>query len=233
MLAIVAITIINRNLVHQLKNVRLIVDLAKLLQNTKILRNKKANLGTKLTKLCSYKSAWPRLNRDLDCLHWTVQYKSAVKVVEVLATDDDDRSKGNGPSFVFRMDPNAADIIRASFKVEHDPSRLLFFLHFPPVILFGSLFDCYSSRSTFSSKVFFLLLPLFFVFHCVLYVFLPIPFLGVYEYTVINAFTVRWDGPEISAVFRTKHELWNDKKTKYMKENVKKRIYKRKINFKW
>jgi hypothetical protein len=46
-------------------------------------------------------------------------------VVEVLATDDDDRSKGNGPSFVFRMDPNAADIIRASFKVEHDPSKLL------------------------------------------------------------------------------------------------------------
>ena len=29
------------------------------------------------------------------------------KVVEVLATDDDDRSKGNGPSFTFRMDPNA------------------------------------------------------------------------------------------------------------------------------
>ena len=43
------------------------------------------------------------------------------KVVEVLATDDDDRSKGNGPSFTFRMDPNAQDVIRASFKVEHDP----------------------------------------------------------------------------------------------------------------
>jgi len=43
------------------------------------------------------------------------------KVVEVLATDDDDRSKGNGPSFTFRMDPNAEDAIRASFKVEHDP----------------------------------------------------------------------------------------------------------------
>ena len=39
------------------------------------------------------------------------------KVVEVLATDDDDRSKGNGPSFTFRMDPNAQDVIRASFKV--------------------------------------------------------------------------------------------------------------------
>jgi len=44
------------------------------------------------------------------------------KVVEVLATDDDDRSKGNGPPFTFRMDPNAADEIKASFKVEHDPS---------------------------------------------------------------------------------------------------------------
>ncbi|CAA9998827.1 unnamed protein product [Nesidiocoris tenuis] len=42
------------------------------------------------------------------------------KVVEVLATDDDDRSKNNGPPFTFRMDPNADDIIRASFKVEHD-----------------------------------------------------------------------------------------------------------------
>ena len=47
------------------------------------------------------------------------------KVVEVLATDDDDRSKGNGPSFTFRMDPNAHDNIRASFKVEHDPSKIL------------------------------------------------------------------------------------------------------------
>ena len=50
------------------------------------------------------------------------------QVVEVLATDDDDRSRGNGPSFVFRMDPNAADVIRASFKVEHDPSKYFFYL---------------------------------------------------------------------------------------------------------
>ncbi|XP_047118591.1 neural-cadherin-like [Schistocerca piceifrons] len=42
------------------------------------------------------------------------------KVVEILATDDDDRSKSNGPPFTFRMDPNADDVIRASFKVEHD-----------------------------------------------------------------------------------------------------------------
>ncbi|XP_059485823.1 neural-cadherin isoform X5 [Neocloeon triangulifer] len=42
------------------------------------------------------------------------------KVIEILATDDDDRSKSNGPPFTFRMDPNADDVIRASFKVEHD-----------------------------------------------------------------------------------------------------------------
>lgn len=54
------------------------------------------------------------------------EHSAPRKVVEVLATDDDDRSRGNGPSFVFRMDPNAADVIRASFKVEHDPSKYLF-----------------------------------------------------------------------------------------------------------
>ena len=44
------------------------------------------------------------------------------KVVEILATDDDDRSKSNGPPFTFRMDPMADDYIRASFKVESDNS---------------------------------------------------------------------------------------------------------------
>nr|XP_033339374.1 neural-cadherin isoform X9 [Megalopta genalis] len=42
------------------------------------------------------------------------------KVVEISATDDDDRSRGNGPPFTFRMDPKADDVIRASFKVESD-----------------------------------------------------------------------------------------------------------------
>ncbi|XP_045534256.1 neural-cadherin isoform X3 [Papilio machaon] len=42
------------------------------------------------------------------------------KVAEILATDDDDRSKSNGPPFQFRLDPGADDIIRASFKVEQD-----------------------------------------------------------------------------------------------------------------
>ncbi len=57
----------------------------------------------------------------------------------MLATDDDDRSKGNGPSFVFRMDPNAADIIRASFKVEHDPSTFLRLLYPLVGLLFFSV----------------------------------------------------------------------------------------------
>ncbi|XP_066596420.1 LOW QUALITY PROTEIN: neural-cadherin-like [Prorops nasuta] len=48
------------------------------------------------------------------------EYAPHRKVVEILATDDDDRSKTNGPPFTFRMDPNAGDIIRASFSVEHD-----------------------------------------------------------------------------------------------------------------
>ncbi len=50
------------------------------------------------------------------------EHTSARTVVEVLATDDDDRSKSNGPPFIFRMDPSADDVIRASFKVEHDQS---------------------------------------------------------------------------------------------------------------
>ncbi|XP_025153789.1 neural-cadherin isoform X3 [Harpegnathos saltator] len=48
------------------------------------------------------------------------EYAQTKKVVEILATDDDDRSRSNGPPFTFRMDPNANDVIRASFKVESD-----------------------------------------------------------------------------------------------------------------
>ncbi|XP_064467310.1 neural-cadherin-like isoform X1 [Ornithodoros turicata] len=43
-------------------------------------------------------------------------------VQEVLATDDDDRSKNNGPPFTFRMDPTAPDAIQQFFSVEHDPT---------------------------------------------------------------------------------------------------------------
>lgn len=45
------------------------------------------------------------------------------KVIEVLATDDDDRSKSNGPPFTFRIDPMAEDFIRAAFKVEQEQSE--------------------------------------------------------------------------------------------------------------
>ncbi|XP_015602417.1 neural-cadherin isoform X3 [Cephus cinctus] len=48
------------------------------------------------------------------------EYAQPRKVAEILATDDDDRSKTNGPPFTFRMDPNADDVIKASFKVESD-----------------------------------------------------------------------------------------------------------------
>nr|XP_034190810.1 neural-cadherin isoform X1 [Osmia lignaria] len=48
------------------------------------------------------------------------EHSQTKKVVEILATDDDDRSKSNGPPFTFRMDPKADDVIRASFKVESD-----------------------------------------------------------------------------------------------------------------
>ncbi|XP_014204908.2 neural-cadherin-like [Copidosoma floridanum] len=48
------------------------------------------------------------------------EFLPARKVVEILATDDDDRSKSNGPPFTFRMDPKADDVIKVSFKVESD-----------------------------------------------------------------------------------------------------------------
>jgi len=63
----------------------------------------------------------PKLLRDYRPV--LPEHVPARKVVEVLATDDDDRSKSNGPPFTFRMDPNADDVIRASFKVEHDQSE--------------------------------------------------------------------------------------------------------------
>lgn len=66
----------------------------------------------------------PKLLRDYRPV--LPEHVPARKVVEVLATDDDDRSKSNGPPFTFRMDPNADDVIRASFKVEHDQSKYTF-----------------------------------------------------------------------------------------------------------
>ena len=49
-----------------------------------------------------------------------MEHSPPQKVEEILATDDDDRSKGNGPPFTFRMDPNAPDIIKKFFEIQHD-----------------------------------------------------------------------------------------------------------------
>ncbi|XP_034471954.1 putative neural-cadherin 2 [Drosophila innubila] len=45
---------------------------------------------------------------------------SARKIVEVAAKDVDDRQRGNGGPFSFRLDPLASDEIRVGFKVEYD-----------------------------------------------------------------------------------------------------------------
>lgn len=45
------------------------------------------------------------------------------KLIEIFAVDDDDRLKGNGPPFQFRLDPIADDLIRSSFRVEQDTSK--------------------------------------------------------------------------------------------------------------
>ena len=50
------------------------------------------------------------------------EHSAPRKIVEVLAIDDDEWQRGNGPPFTFRMDPNASDVIRKHFKVEHVPS---------------------------------------------------------------------------------------------------------------
>ncbi|RWS24798.1 Pt1-cadherin-like protein, partial [Leptotrombidium deliense] len=42
------------------------------------------------------------------------------KITEILATDDDDRSKGNGPPFYLKMDTNAPEEIKMFFQVQHD-----------------------------------------------------------------------------------------------------------------
>ncbi|CAG0882382.1 unnamed protein product, partial [Cyprideis torosa] len=44
------------------------------------------------------------------------------KIADISATDDDDRSKSNGPPFYFRMDPSAEDRVKESFQVEHNPT---------------------------------------------------------------------------------------------------------------
>ncbi|UYV67730.1 hmr-1 [Cordylochernes scorpioides] len=62
----------------------------------------------------------PRFLRDYRPV--IMEHSPPQKVEEILATDDDDRSKGNGPPFTFRMDSNAPDIIKQFFEVQHDPT---------------------------------------------------------------------------------------------------------------
>lgn len=50
---------------------------------------------------------------------------SGRKIVEITAKDADDRLRGNGGPFTFRLDPLASDEIRAGFKVEYDRSKCL------------------------------------------------------------------------------------------------------------
>lgn len=50
-----------------------------------------------------------------------MEHEPPGRVVEILATDDDDRSKSNGPPFTFRMDPNAPEVIKNYFDLTHDP----------------------------------------------------------------------------------------------------------------
>ena len=46
-------------------------------------------------------------------------------MIEILATDDDDRSKSNGPPFSFSLDHRKADDeIKESFRIEHLPREL-------------------------------------------------------------------------------------------------------------
>ncbi|XP_074602495.1 neural cadherin isoform X1 [Brevipalpus obovatus] len=61
----------------------------------------------------------PRFLRDYRPV--IMEHEPPQKVEEILATDDDDRSKGNGPPYTFRLDPNAPEAIKSSFEVNHDP----------------------------------------------------------------------------------------------------------------
>ena len=49
-----------------------------------------------------------------------MEHQSPTKVEEISATDDDDRSKGNGPPFTFRLPKDAPEIIKKYFEVHQD-----------------------------------------------------------------------------------------------------------------
>ncbi|XP_015784984.1 neural-cadherin [Tetranychus urticae] len=61
---------------------------------------------------------YPRFLKDYRPV--IMEHEPPQKVEEILATDDDDRSKHNGPPFTFRMDPNAPDMIKNFFDLTHD-----------------------------------------------------------------------------------------------------------------
>ncbi|CAH1131679.1 unnamed protein product [Ceutorhynchus assimilis] len=48
------------------------------------------------------------------------EHDAPKKVVELFAVDEDDKYKGNGPPFLFELDPSVSDLIRSNFKVEQD-----------------------------------------------------------------------------------------------------------------
>lgn len=60
----------------------------------------------------------PRFLKDYVAIVY--ENSGIVKVGEFQAADPDDRNANNGPPFVFRMDPNAPDIIKDLFEVKYD-----------------------------------------------------------------------------------------------------------------
>nr|CAD7427266.1 unnamed protein product [Timema monikensis] len=59
----------------------------------------------------------PKLLEDY---HPVVQeHEPPRQILEIAATDEDDSTKNNGPPFIFTLDINSEDIIKASFKVEN------------------------------------------------------------------------------------------------------------------
>lgn len=61
----------------------------------------------------------PRLFKNHQAVLMENQFPT--KIAEILAVDDDESSKLNGPPFYFRLSPYADDNVRGSFKVEYDP----------------------------------------------------------------------------------------------------------------
>lgn len=78
----------------------------------------------------------PRLAQDYRPI--VMENDPPKKIAEIYAVDDDDRLRGNGPPFQFRLDPSADDMIRSSFRVEQDQSKCTFSI---VKLLQGSVFN--------------------------------------------------------------------------------------------